>query len=246
MELRNEALVPSLLTPPDTRDQAETTANSHFLVAPTTSTSVRKVEHLCSAKISDNATANFGVRRGRSRTAVDCESSSASTTPANSPVKLSRKRVVELDFLPSPRRLRSEIAQSHMSSRAKRKLLSDMALMLVDSDVESNDVDTSHERSAKRRSGVTFDDRLSNERNSEIRSHNGRGASVASRRLSESKFCEYSFDEHEKRKPHTRLSAKTGSSHSVRRTAKTVSAGSDSDDDVTANVCSSKKRAKHS
>jgi len=69
---------------------------------------------------------------------------------------------------------------------------------------------------------------------------------LGSRRLSESKSSEYSCDEHEKRKPHTRLSAKTGSSHSVRRTAKTVSAGSDSDDDVTANVCSSKKRAKHS
>jgi len=176
MELRNEALVPSLLTPPDTRDQAEATANSHFLCSPTTSTSVRKLEHLCSAKLSYNAAANLGVRRGRSRTAIDCESSSASATPANSPVKLSRKRVVDSDFSPSPRRLCSEIAQSHMSSRVKRKLLSDMARMSVDSDVESNDVDTSHERSAKRRSGVTFDDRLSTERKSEIRSHNGRGA----------------------------------------------------------------------
>jgi len=37
-----------------------------------------------------------------------------------------------------------------------------MARMSVDSDVESNDVDTYLERSEKRRSGVTFDDRLSN------------------------------------------------------------------------------------
>jgi len=133
-----------------------------------------------------------------------------------------------------------------MSSRVKRKLLSDMARMSVDSDVESNDVDASHERSAKRRFGVTFDDGLSNERNSVIRSHDGRDASFGSRRLSESKLSDYSFDEHEKRKPNTHLSAKTGSSHSVHRTAKTVSAGLDSDDDVTANVCSSKKRAKHS
>ena len=116
MKLRNEALVPSLLTPPDTRDQADATAISHCLFAPTTSTSVRKVgEHLCSAKIPDSATANLDVRRGRSRTATDCESSSASATPANSPVKLSRKRVVDSDFSPSPRPLRSEIAQSHMS-----------------------------------------------------------------------------------------------------------------------------------
>jgi len=55
--------------------------------------------------------------------------------------------------------------------------------------------------------------------------------------MSESKLNEYSCDKHKKRKPHTRVSAKTGSSHSVHRTAKTVSAGSDSDDDVTANVC---------
>ena len=133
-----------------------------------------------------------------------------------------------------------------MSCRVKRKLLRDMARMSVDSDVESTDVDTSLERSAKRRSGVTFDDCLSNERKLEIRSHDGCGASVGSRRLSESKLSEYSCDKHEKQKPHTRLSAKTGSSHSVRRTVKTVSAGSDSDDDVTANVCFSKKRAKHS
>jgi len=101
MELRNEALVPSLLTPPDTRDKAESTANSHFIVAPTTPTSVRKAEHLCSAKISDNATANLGVRRGRSPAAIDCESSCASATPVNSPVKLSRMRVVDLDFSPA-------------------------------------------------------------------------------------------------------------------------------------------------
>ena len=108
-----------------------------------------------------------------------------------------------------------------MSCRVKRKLLRDMARMSVDSDVESTDVDTSLERSAKRRSGVTFDDCLSNERKLEIRSHDGCGASVGSRRLSESKLSEYSCDKHEKQKPHTRLSAKTGSSHSVRRTAKT-------------------------
>ena len=92
MELRNEALVPSLLTPPDTRDQAKTTANSHCLLAPTTSASAREVgEQLCSAKVSDNATANLGVRRGRSRTAIDCESS----------LRASRQRIRLLSYLES-------------------------------------------------------------------------------------------------------------------------------------------------